>query len=76
MCDPQWPALQQQFGATGPTGTCAGVIPPPPPEAPAKKDLGGCCDAGGAPASSLALTGLLGALLVRRRQRGASRQLG
>ena len=64
-CDPLWPALQQQFAATGP-GVC-GVVPddstPPPP-----KPGGGCCDAGdGRPA--LAPAGLLIVVLGRRRRR-------
>ena len=82
QCDPQWPALQQQFGATGPAASCPGVIPPPapPPDAASstKKLAGGCCDSGGAPASS-ALAGIVVGLLALRRRRahtGASRQLG
>ncbi|MDX2087750.1 MAG: sialidase family protein [Kofleriaceae bacterium] len=79
VCDPQWPALQQQFGATGPSATCAGVIAPPPmpPDAtPAKKDVGGCCDAGGAPRGELALAALVALVGLRRRYKSPSRQLG
>ncbi len=50
MCGGQWPALEQQFGARGPTtGACAApapdvTLPPPPPARSA-----GCCDAGAGP---------------------------
>lgn len=74
-CEPQWPALQQQFGATGPAATCEGVVPPPidaPPEPRTPGTAGGCCDAGaGAPADVAALVGLVGcglAGLGRRRR--------
>jgi hypothetical protein len=66
MCDPAWPSLQQQFGATGPA-TC-GVVPDVTVEQPAKKEPGGCCDAGtGAPFGAFALAGFVGLLLRRRR---------
>ena len=61
VCDPMWPALQQQFGATGPT-TC--VAPPDATPPPPKKS--GCCDAGEGQLGALALIGWL-ALLTRRR---------
>jgi hypothetical protein len=64
-CDPLWPSLQQQFGATGPTACNAppdGLPePPPPPDS-------GCCDASGnVPAFSIVLA--LGLLVVLRRVR-------
>ena len=69
-CAPMWPALKQQFGATGP-GVC-GANPdlpmidlptPPPPKG------GGCCDAGAAGPTSFAVGALAGVLLLRRRRR-------
>jgi len=70
-CGAQWPALQQQFGATGPTGCHAPPIPAP---APARK-AGGCCDAGDRSAREPGAIGLLaaliGATLLRRRRRPA-----
>jgi len=69
-CAGRWPALQQQFGATGP-GACLGRlladdIPSPPP-----RKSGGCCDAG-APGGELGaiatLAALCGALALRRRR--------
>jgi hypothetical protein len=72
QCDPLWPSLQQQFGATGPA-TCGAVVPdttetPPPPTEP-----GGCCDARdvGVPITAFAFTaGWL--VLLRRRKRCCS----
>ncbi len=67
-CDASWPALQEQFGATGPTcgaaPDTAGDPPPPPP-----KGGGGCCDAGsGVPiGAGVFAIGWLVALKVRRR---------
>lgn len=43
MCGPMWPALQQQFGATGTTCGAAPDAPVPDNTVPAKKS--GCCDA-------------------------------
>ena len=70
MCAPMWPALKQQFGATGP-GTCGAQpdlpvidLPTPPPP----KD-GGCCDAGASGPASFAVGGLAGLLLFGRRRR-------
>lgn len=69
-CAPMWPALKQQFGATGP-GVC-GANPdlptidlptPPPPKG------GGCCDAGASGPASFAVGALAGLLLFRRRRR-------
>lgn len=66
-CDPMWPALQAQFGATGPTGPACAVPPDAPPDPP-KNGGGGCCDAGdGAPPVGLALL----VLLAATRGRGA-----
>jgi hypothetical protein len=60
VCGGQWPALQQQFGSTGPI---ADVTPP--------RKSGGCCDAG-ASADQLGalatLAALCGAALLRRRR--------
>ncbi len=72
LCDPSWPALQQQFAATGPN-TC-GVVPDDPVDAPpAVKSSGGCCDAGDASplgaAGSAALAGLVMVFSQRRRRR-------
>lgn len=75
VCDlQQWPNLQQQFGATGPTcgvnqvdaGPTGGDPPPP-------KKSGGCCDSGGP--IGIAWAFVVGIWLARRRH-GASRQLG
>ncbi len=67
-CDPMWPAMQEQFGATGPTATCGLVPDPPTPIAP-KVDTG-CCDTGGAaaPGAMLLACGTIVALLRRRRK--------
>ncbi len=68
MCAPLYPALQQQFGATGPACGAAAVPDGAPPDAtpsavPAKA---GCCDAGsGAP---LPLAVIVCLLLLRRRR--------
>jgi hypothetical protein len=74
-CDPLWPNLQQQFGATGPTCGAAPdttVEPPPPP-----KEGGGCCDAGNGAAGGTLLAGLIAVVLGRRRRHAsAARQLG
>ena len=72
MCEPNWPALQQQFGATGPT---CGVAPDQSAPAPAK--AAGCCDAGdGAPLGALAVIGWLVVLRRRPHPAAATRQLG
>jgi hypothetical protein len=80
-CGDEWPAVKDQFGATGPTGTCA---VPDSPDKPLPRKTGGC-DAGDA---SVAQLGALGMFLVgwlahglrlRRRKSSAarpSRQLG
>ncbi|HEY4177391.1 MAG TPA: sialidase family protein [Kofleriaceae bacterium] len=71
-CDPQWPALQQQFGATGPTATCAAPADagPPPALPKASTDDGGCCNAStvAAPGALLLACGV-GLLLSRRRKK-------
>ncbi len=68
LCEPMWPGLQQQFGATGPT-LCAAPQGDPPVAPP--KNGGGCCDSGGAggPLGAAALAAWLG-LVMRRRRRG------
>jgi hypothetical protein len=81
MCEGMWPALQQQFGATGPTCSSS-----PEPDVDARQDVrpprsGGCCDAApGELGPTIALAALCGAALRRRRQgssaASASRQLG
>jgi len=68
VCDAQmWPALEAQFGATGPTcgavADLAGVDGGPRP-----KD-GGCCDAGDGPPTGAGLLALLTAWFVGRRRR-------
>lgn len=71
QCEPLWPALKAQFGATGP-GTCGALadlelvdLAKPP-----TSGSGGCCDAGGeAPASAFALASLVGLVALRRRRR-------
>lgn len=68
MCDGLWPALQQQFGATGPTACGAPVadVTTPP------RKSGGCCDAGASPGDLGAIAGLAalcGGALRRRRRR-------
>ncbi len=68
MCEPQWPALKEMFGATGP-GMCPAVPDGPPPKKPGSS--GGCCDAGGSP-DGLVLAGMV-ALVVRRRRVTARR---
>lgn len=83
LCAPMWPALQQQFAATGPPETCGGAMGPVdgPPPMPRKDGGAGCCDASGASTGGLALFGI-GALVLARRRRAAhssasrSRQLG
>lgn len=71
VCAPLWPALQQQFGATG--STC-GVAPgdPVPDTTPAVK-RSGCCDAGEGAPIGLAWAFAVGLALARpRRRRRAS----
>ena len=70
----QWPNIEAQFGATGPTcGSNAGQVvgggdPSGGDPAPVKKKTGGCCDAGdGAPISALWAFGVL--LILRRSKR-------
>lgn len=72
-CDPMWPALREQFGATGPTATCGFVPDPPTPVAP-KVDTG-CCDARGAaaPGAILLACGTVVVLLRRRRKKDCCR---
>ncbi len=70
LCDPSWPALQQQFGATG-ASSCAA-----PPDAGTDttppKSAGGCCDAHGAsPLGAAALVGVVVVVFGRRRRRVA-----
>jgi hypothetical protein len=69
ICESQWPALQTQFGSTGPT--CgAPVTPDATPPRPAG---GGCCDTGRAAPGQLAglamLVALCGFHTLRRRRR-------
>jgi hypothetical protein len=69
VCAAQWPALQEQFGTTGPTACGGDVTPdttPPPPRS------GGCCQTGGSPGELgvIALvTALCSMLTLRRRRR-------
>jgi hypothetical protein len=74
MCAGQWPALQQQFGTTGPS-TCNGE---PTPDTTPPRRSGGCCQTGASGATEsgelialAALTGLSGAIVLRRRRRRA-----
>jgi hypothetical protein len=67
-CAGLWPAVQQQFGATGPTCGAEPTpdnTPPPPP-----KRAGGCCDAGGVSGGlgAIALVALCGGATLRRRR--------
>jgi len=69
-CAAQWPALQQQFGSTGPT--CGAPLADETPPAPRK--TGGCCDAGdGSPGAPAALAALCCAVTLRRREPGHAR---
>jgi MYXO-CTERM domain-containing protein len=63
-CEPLWPTLQQQFGATGPTcGLQPDAPPPPPPK------TGGCCSSDGAGGTSAGmLAAIVGLALARRRR--------
>ncbi|MBX3162032.1 MAG: hypothetical protein KF773_39080 [Deltaproteobacteria bacterium] len=71
-CDPQWPALRDQFAATGPS-TCNGPIATDAPVAEEPpKDRGGCCDANTDPRAGLVLGGLVAALVMSRRRRSGS----
>ncbi len=80
LCSGLWPAVQQQFGATGPT---CGAEPIPDNTPPSRKS-GGCCDAGGPSGGlgAIALAALCGGAALRRRVRhpssasSPSRQLG
>ncbi|MBA2540769.1 MAG: hypothetical protein H0V17_14110 [Deltaproteobacteria bacterium] len=67
-CDPLWPSLQQQFGATGPN-TC-GVLPDTTLPEPPAKEPGGCCDAShsGVPITAFVFAAGWLALLRRRRR--------
>jgi hypothetical protein len=72
LCGGQWPSLQEQFGATGPT--CNGEAPAPDTTPPVKRS-GGCCDAGSPDGpGAIWLAGLCGAIVLRRRSRAARRQ--
>ncbi|MBA3453175.1 MAG: hypothetical protein H0T42_08785 [Deltaproteobacteria bacterium] len=67
-CEPQWPALAQQFGVTGPPAVCGGSVDAPPAiDGPPNKGETGCCDAG-APGSGASLLGL-GVFVAGRRRR-------
>lgn len=66
-CATQWPALQTQFGATGPTSCGLGPQADDTPVPPRKS--GGCCDAGDAsPGALAALAALCCAATLRRRR--------
>ncbi len=66
-CDPMWPALKEQFGATGPTATCA-FVPDPPTPIPPKADTG-CCDTSGAAAPGAIILGCATVVILLRRRR-------
>jgi len=69
-CEPQWPALAQQFGVTGPPAVCGGSVDAPPAvDGPPKKGAPGCCDAGAPGGGSIVLG--LGVLVLLRRRRPA-----
>jgi len=71
-CDPQWPALAQQFGVSGPPAVCGGAIdlPPAVDGPPLKTDPGGCCSAGTSATSSIiSALGAVSVILLRRRRR-------
>jgi hypothetical protein len=70
-CAAQWPAVQQQFGATGP-GACAGEVLADDFPSPPRRKSGGCCDTGasGGELGAIAmLAGLCCAATRRRRRR-------
>ncbi|MDQ3365618.1 MAG: glycoside hydrolase [Myxococcota bacterium] len=67
VCEPMWPAIKAQFGATGPTcasATDLGVDTVAEPPTP-----GGCCDAGDGAPLGLGLLTLVTAGWLRRRRR-------
>lgn len=70
LCDPLWPALQMQFGATGPTDpSCAAPSEPlePPVETPPTMiQPGGCCDVSDGSPAAVALLAALTAVLASR----------
>jgi hypothetical protein len=65
-CGALWPAVQQQFGTTGPQscGREPGPDQTPPPATPA-----GCCEAGGGSLGAIALLGALSCAVTLRRRR-------
>ncbi|HEX3762949.1 MAG TPA: hypothetical protein VHW23_29840 [Kofleriaceae bacterium] len=67
-CGGLWPAVQQQFGTTGPS--CGVDAPPPDNTQPPPKKSGGCCDAGDASGglAAIGLAALAGAATRRRRR--------
>ncbi len=71
MCDPLWPSLQQQFGATGPA-TC-GVVPDLTPEMPPPPKDGGCCNANTGVPVGVCLFGVGWFVLLRRRKKHCCR---
>jgi hypothetical protein len=67
ICAAQWPAVQHQFGSTGPTGCNAQPIPDDTPR-PAPNRTGGCCDAGGDLPGELGVIAALCCAALRRRR--------
>lgn len=65
-CDPMWPALRDLFGATGPASATCPLVPD---LTPPKTGNGGCCSAGGSPASSFGFAGVVALVLCRPRTR-------
>jgi len=72
MCDSAWPALQQQFGATGPA-TCGAASDPETPPPPPPGDKGGCCNANTGVPVGACLFGLGWLVLLRRKKRDCCR---
>lgn len=64
-CGPMWPALQQQFGTTGPT--CGKTPDGPTPDA-TEAPSGGCCDTRRNASGAMWLSGLVAVVLWRRRR--------
>ena len=70
ICDAQmWPALQAQFGATGPTCPTAIDLPSQGADVTEPKKPGGCCDASDGSPVGLALLALLTSWVIGLRRR-------
>jgi hypothetical protein len=67
VCDPLWPTLREQFGATGPACPTATDLPFDPVDGVPPTKLTGCCDAGEGSPIGFVLLGLITAWIVGRR---------